>query len=116
METHSHCHNTAPIYDTEKLADVQNTSDNAYNVFAHERTHPESPKSINDTYVTEQGGSNITYDTLDMDHNGDKLPQDVSDHEQVCALILSLVDTLNVKIKNCTTVIQNHKKENEVVN
>ncbi|GJS57256.1 integrase, catalytic region, zinc finger, CCHC-type containing protein [Tanacetum coccineum] len=45
---------------------VQNNNDN-YNVFANENEHPEKPESSNDIYLAEQGDTNITIDSLDID-------------------------------------------------
>ncbi|GKC32846.1 retrovirus-related pol polyprotein from transposon TNT 1-94 [Tanacetum coccineum] len=62
--------NSRPIFDVEPLQKVQNNDDN-YNVFAIENEHPEQPKSVNDTYLEEQGDTNITIDSLDMCNNGE---------------------------------------------
>ncbi|GJS38215.1 hypothetical protein Tco_0563258 [Tanacetum coccineum] len=64
--------NSRPIFDTEPLLKVQNDDDN-YNVFANDREHPEQPESVNDTYLEEQGDTNITIDSLDMSTNGEQL-------------------------------------------
>ncbi|GJR13613.1 gag-pol polyprotein [Tanacetum coccineum] len=56
---------SGPIFDVEPLQKVQNNNDN-YNVFAIENEHPEQPESVNDTYLEEQGDTNITIDSLDM--------------------------------------------------
>nr|GFA19414.1 hypothetical protein [Tanacetum cinerariifolium] len=70
--------NSGPIFDTEPLQKVQNDDDN-YNVFANDREHPEQPESINDTYLEEQGDTNITIDSLDMSTNGETVDQDDDD-------------------------------------
>ncbi|GJS88715.1 RNA-directed DNA polymerase [Tanacetum coccineum] len=57
--------NSGPIFDDEPTHKVQNNNDN-YNVFAMENEHPEQPESSNDIYLTEQGDSNITIDSLDI--------------------------------------------------
>nr|GEW44883.1 hypothetical protein [Tanacetum cinerariifolium] len=57
--------NYGPIFDTESLQKVQNDNDN-YNVFANDREHTEQPEPVNDTYLEEQGDTNITIDSLDM--------------------------------------------------
>ncbi|GKB31208.1 hypothetical protein Tco_0870609 [Tanacetum coccineum] len=54
-----------PIFDDEPMHKVQNNNDN-YNVFAMENEHPEQPESSNDIYLTEQGDTNITIDSLDI--------------------------------------------------
>ncbi|GJV20532.1 hypothetical protein Tco_1369552 [Tanacetum coccineum] len=56
--------------DDEPDDQVQNDDDN-YNVFANDREHPEQPESVNDTYLEEQGDTNITTDSLDMSNNGE---------------------------------------------
>ncbi|GKE03717.1 hypothetical protein Tco_1395735, partial [Tanacetum coccineum] len=55
--------NSGPIFDAEPLQKVQNNDDN-YNVFAIVNEHPEQPESVNDTYLEEQGDTNITIDSL----------------------------------------------------
>lgn len=107
---------TPSIYDSEKLAKVQHTFDNEYNVFVHEKIHPANSESTHDTYVTEHDGSKITSDTPYMDPNGQILLHDMSIYEQDHALIISLFESLTVKVQNCTVVIQKHKDENEVLN
>ncbi|GJR48401.1 hypothetical protein Tco_1254649 [Tanacetum coccineum] len=67
--------NSEPIFDTEPLQKVHN-SDDDYNVFANERHHLEQPKSVNDTYLMEQGDTNITPDSADMSNNGEEADQD----------------------------------------
>ncbi|GKB83736.1 hypothetical protein Tco_0950631 [Tanacetum coccineum] len=62
--------NFRPIFDTKPLQKVQNDDDN-YNVFANDREHPNQPESVNDTYLEEQGDTNITIDSLDMSTNGE---------------------------------------------
>ncbi|GJR78631.1 hypothetical protein Tco_0149416 [Tanacetum coccineum] len=56
--------NSGPIFDDELMHKVQNNNDN-YNVFVMENEHPEQPESSNDIYLTEQGDTNITIDSLD---------------------------------------------------
>ncbi|GJY72183.1 hypothetical protein Tco_0475886 [Tanacetum coccineum] len=70
--------NSGPIFDTEPLQKVQNDDDN-YNVFTNDKEHPEQPKSVNDTYLKEQGDTNITTDSLDMCNNGETVNQDDDD-------------------------------------
>ncbi|GJV89421.1 integrase, catalytic region, zinc finger, CCHC-type containing protein [Tanacetum coccineum] len=57
---------------------VQNDDDN-YNVFDNDKEHPEQPKFVNDTYLEEQGDTNITIDSLDMSTNGETIDQDDDD-------------------------------------
>nr|GEW18010.1 integrase, catalytic region, zinc finger, CCHC-type, peptidase aspartic, catalytic [Tanacetum cinerariifolium] len=67
--------NSGPIFDVEPLQKVQNNDDN-YNVFAIENEHPEQPESVNDTYLEEQGDTNIIIDSLDMCNNRETVDQD----------------------------------------
>ncbi|GKB25321.1 hypothetical protein Tco_0864722 [Tanacetum coccineum] len=67
--------NSGLIFDTEPLQKVQNDNDN-YNVFTNDREHPEQPESVNDTYMEEQGDTNITIYSLDMSTNGKMVDQD----------------------------------------
>ncbi|GJY99869.1 hypothetical protein Tco_0517299 [Tanacetum coccineum] len=64
--------NSGPIFDTEPLQKVQNNDDN-YNVFANDREHSEY---VNDTYLEEQGDTNITIDSLDISTNEEMVDQD----------------------------------------
>nr|GEX05429.1 ribonuclease H-like domain-containing protein [Tanacetum cinerariifolium] len=43
------------------------------------REHPEQPESVNDTYLEEQGDTNITIDSLDMSTNEETVDQDDDD-------------------------------------
>ncbi|GKF46820.1 hypothetical protein Tco_0136622, partial [Tanacetum coccineum] len=76
---------------------VKNDNDN-YNVFANEREHPEQSKSINDTYMEEQGDTNITIDSLDMNTNGETVDQDDDDLAKECNLLTSLIKKLKCEI------------------
>ncbi|GKD72499.1 hypothetical protein Tco_1330781 [Tanacetum coccineum] len=67
--------NFGPIFDDEPLQKVHN-SDDDYNVFANERKHHEQPESVNDTYLMEQGDTNIIHDSSDMSNNGEEADQD----------------------------------------
>ncbi|GJT51135.1 hypothetical protein Tco_0977292 [Tanacetum coccineum] len=57
--------NSGPIFDDEPMHKVQNNNDN-YNVFAMENEHPVQLESSNDTYLVEQGDTNITIDSSDI--------------------------------------------------
>nr|GEW07293.1 hypothetical protein [Tanacetum cinerariifolium] len=57
------------------VAKVTNDDDN-YNVFANDREHPDQSKFVNDTYLEEQGDTNITIDSLHMSTNGEMIDQD----------------------------------------
>ncbi|GKG19592.1 hypothetical protein Tco_0376691, partial [Tanacetum coccineum] len=90
--------NYGPIFDAEPLHKVQNNDDN-YNVFAIENEHPEQPESINDTYLEEQGDTNITIDSLDMCYDREQDDQDDADKlAQERDLLASLIDKLKCKI------------------
>ncbi|GJU36399.1 hypothetical protein Tco_1184753 [Tanacetum coccineum] len=62
--------NSGPIFDAEPLQRVQNNNDN-YNMFVNDREHLEQLESVNDTYLEEQGDTNITIGSLDMSTNGE---------------------------------------------
>ncbi|GJU18348.1 retrovirus-related pol polyprotein from transposon TNT 1-94 [Tanacetum coccineum] len=90
--------NSGPIFDVEPLQKVQNNNDN-YNVFATENEHLEQPESINDTYLEEQGDTNITIDSLDMCYDREHDDQDDADKlAQERDLLASLIDKLKCKI------------------
>ncbi|GJV25412.1 hypothetical protein Tco_1378107 [Tanacetum coccineum] len=80
--------NSGPIFDTEPLQKVQNNDDN-YNVFANDREHPEY---INDTYLEEQGDTNITIDLLYISTNEEMVDQDDDGLARECDLLASLID------------------------
>ncbi|GJR52287.1 hypothetical protein Tco_1402808 [Tanacetum coccineum] len=99
--------NSGPIFDTKLLQKVQNDDDN-YNVFANDREHPEQPESVNDTYLEEQGDTNITTDSLDMSNNGETVDQDDDDNlARECDLLASLIDKLKCDIDDS----KNHLKK-----
>ncbi|GJT27191.1 hypothetical protein Tco_0907466 [Tanacetum coccineum] len=90
--------NSGPIFDTEPLQKVQNDNDN-YNVFANNREHPEQPESVNDTYLEEQGDTNIAIDSLDMSTNGETVGQDDDDDlTKERDLLASLIKILKCEI------------------
>ncbi|GJT76982.1 retrovirus-related pol polyprotein from transposon TNT 1-94 [Tanacetum coccineum] len=89
--------NSGPIFDAEPLQKVQNDNDN-YNVFANDREHPEQPESVNDTYLEEQGDTNITIDSLDMSTNGETVDQDDDDLAKERDLLASLIEKLKCEI------------------
>ncbi|GJU60589.1 retrovirus-related pol polyprotein from transposon TNT 1-94 [Tanacetum coccineum] len=60
--------NSGPIFDVESLHKVQHNDD--YNVFAMEKEHLDQPESVNDTYLADQGDTNITTYSLDMSTKG----------------------------------------------
>nr|GEY18523.1 hypothetical protein [Tanacetum cinerariifolium] len=71
-------HNSRPIFGTEPSQKVQNDDDN-YNVFANDREHPNQSEYVNDTYLDEQGDTNVTIDLLDMSTNREMVDQDDDD-------------------------------------
>ncbi|GJS05248.1 retrovirus-related pol polyprotein from transposon TNT 1-94 [Tanacetum coccineum] len=109
--------NSGPIFDAEPLQKVQN-NDDAYNVFANDRQHPEQPESVNDTYLADQGDTNITPDSSDMSINREKPNQDdklTKERDLLASLIEKLkceiddskkrqsVQTMNMFNRNCKT-------------
>ncbi|GJW61583.1 hypothetical protein Tco_0110918 [Tanacetum coccineum] len=104
--------NSGPIYDTEPLQKVHNNDDN-YNVFANDREHLDQPKSVNDTYLEEQGDTNITIDSLDMRTNGETVDQDDNDLAKERDLLASLIKKLKCEIndsKNCNKFLESSNK------
>ncbi|GJW88866.1 hypothetical protein Tco_0164206 [Tanacetum coccineum] len=96
---------------TEPLQKVQNDDDN-YNVFSNDREHPEQPKSVNDTYLEEQGDTNITIALLDMSTNREMVDQDDDDDlARERDLLASLIEKVSVKFVD----IQNRNKFNGII-
>ncbi|GJU34355.1 hypothetical protein Tco_1182709 [Tanacetum coccineum] len=90
--------NSGPIFDIEPLYKVHNDNDN-YNVFANDREHPEQPESVNDTYLEEQGDTNITIDSLDMSYDREQDDQDDNDDlAKERDLLASLIAKLKCEI------------------
>ncbi|GKA97009.1 hypothetical protein Tco_0824903, partial [Tanacetum coccineum] len=88
---------SGPIFDAEPLQKVQNNDDN-YNVFAIINEHPEQPESVNDTYLEEQGDTNITIDSLDMCNQGEMVDQDDDDLAKERDLLAFLIEKLKCEI------------------
>ncbi|GJR61232.1 hypothetical protein Tco_1503394 [Tanacetum coccineum] len=104
--------NFRPIFDTEPLQKVQYDDDN-YNVFANDREHPEQPEYVNDTYLEEQGDTNITIDSLDMSINEEMVDQDDYDLAKERDLLASLIDKLECEIddnKNHNKLLESSNK------
>ncbi|GJT67112.1 hypothetical protein Tco_1018592 [Tanacetum coccineum] len=80
-----------------KIQEEQNDNDN-YNVFANDKEHLEQPESVNDTYLEEQGDTNITIDSLDMSTNGETINQDDNDLAKERDLLASLIKKLKCEI------------------
>ncbi|GKA27167.1 retrovirus-related pol polyprotein from transposon TNT 1-94 [Tanacetum coccineum] len=79
--------------------EVQNDNDN-YNVFANDREHLEQPESVNDTYLEEQGDTNITIDLLDMNTNRETVDKDDDDLARERNLLAYLIDKLKCEIND----------------
>nr|GEV92843.1 hypothetical protein [Tanacetum cinerariifolium] len=76
-----------------------------------EREHPEQPESVNDTYLEEQGDTNITIDSLDMSNNGETVDDDDLAKER--DLLASLVEKLKCEIndnKNRNKILKSSNK------
>ncbi|GJS71772.1 retrovirus-related pol polyprotein from transposon TNT 1-94 [Tanacetum coccineum] len=106
--------NSRPIFDDEPMHKVQNNNDN-YNVFAMENEHPEQPESSNDIYLTEQGDTNITIDSLDICYDRAQDDQDETDDlDQERDLLASLIQKLKCEIddsKNQNKFLKSSNKE-----
>ncbi|GJT01208.1 retrovirus-related pol polyprotein from transposon TNT 1-94 [Tanacetum coccineum] len=107
--------NFRPIFNSEPLQEVQNDDDH-YNVIANNGEHPVQPKSVNDTYLEEQGDTNITIDSLDMSTNGETVDQDDDDLANERDLLATLIDKLNVKLMTTKTDFKNKNKSLESSN
>ncbi|GKF04569.1 hypothetical protein Tco_0035237 [Tanacetum coccineum] len=104
--------NSGPIFDTEPLQKVQNDDDN-YNVSANDKEHLKQPESVNDTYLEEQGDTNINIDSLDMSTNGETVDQDDDDLARERDLLASLIDKLKCEIddsKNRNKLLESSNK------
>ncbi|GJV61800.1 hypothetical protein Tco_1467900 [Tanacetum coccineum] len=62
------------------------------------REHPEQPESVNDTYLEEQGDTNITIDSLNVSNNGEMVDQDDDDLTKERDLLASLIEKLKCEI------------------
>nr|GEZ03028.1 hypothetical protein [Tanacetum cinerariifolium] len=105
--------NSRPIFDNEPLQKAQNDDDN-YNVFDNDREHPEQLDSVNDTYVEEQGDTNITIDSMDMCNNGGTVDQDDDDIAKERDLLASLIEKLKYEIndsKNPNKFLESSNKD-----
>nr|GEX13165.1 hypothetical protein [Tanacetum cinerariifolium] len=91
--------NSRRFFDIEPLQKVQN-DDDIYNVFANDREHPEQLESVNDTYMEEQGDTNITIDLLDMSTNREMVDYDDDDLAREHDLLASLIEKLKCEIND----------------
>nr|GEY76922.1 hypothetical protein [Tanacetum cinerariifolium] len=89
--------NSGPIFVAEPLHEVQNNDDH-YNVFANNGEHLVQPEYVNDTYLKEQGDTNITIDSLNMSTNGETVDQDDSDLANERDLLASLIEKQKCEI------------------
>nr|GEV23294.1 hypothetical protein [Tanacetum cinerariifolium] len=99
--------NSRLVFNPEPLQKVQYDED-SYNVFANDKKHPKQPKSINDTYLGEQGDTNITTDSLYMSTNGEEAHYDDDDDNLARKrdLFASLIEKLKCEIDES----KNHNK------
>ncbi|GJT70705.1 hypothetical protein Tco_1029991 [Tanacetum coccineum] len=73
--------------------------ENSGPIFDVEPEHPKQPEFVNDTYLDEQGDTNITTDSLDMSNNGGEADQDDDDDlARECDLLASLIEKLKCEI------------------
>ncbi|GKC09260.1 hypothetical protein Tco_1000870, partial [Tanacetum coccineum] len=89
--------------------------EDSYNVFANDRQHPEKPESVNDTYPSEQGDTNITTGSLDMSTNGEEANQDDADDDLARErdFLASLIEKLKCEIdesKNRNKLLESSNK------
>nr|GFC28278.1 hypothetical protein [Tanacetum cinerariifolium] len=85
---------SGPIFDDEPLQKV--STDDHYNLFAMESTHPEQSKSVHDTYPIEQDAQNVIIDSLDMSDDREEIDQynDDNDLAKERELLTSLIEKL----------------------
>ncbi|GJY63325.1 integrase, catalytic region, zinc finger, CCHC-type containing protein [Tanacetum coccineum] len=91
--------NSRLIFDAEPLQKVQNDDDN-YNVFVNDREHHVQPISVNDTYLEEQGDTNIIIESSDMSTNGEMVDQDDDNLAKERDLLASLIEKLKCEIND----------------
>ncbi|GKG17736.1 hypothetical protein Tco_0372034, partial [Tanacetum coccineum] len=93
------------------LLEMVNNDD--FNVFSMKKEHPEQPQSVNDTYLDEQGDTNITTNSLDMSTNGEEADQNDDDLTIERDLLASLIEKLKCEInesKNRNKLLESSKK------
>ncbi|GKC69500.1 hypothetical protein Tco_1115383 [Tanacetum coccineum] len=95
---------SGPIFDFEPLPKVQ-YDDGHYNVFSNDRTHPEQPESVNDTYSEEQCDNHVIIDSTDMGTHRDMADQDDDDDDlsNERDFLASLIDKLKCEIDDSKT-------------
>ncbi|GJT47138.1 hypothetical protein Tco_0955853 [Tanacetum coccineum] len=83
----------------EKIQEVTpDVADNSGPIFDTEPEYPEQPESVNDTYLEEQGDTNITMVSLDMSTNGETVDQDDDALAKERDLLASLIEKLKCEI------------------
>nr|GEW65680.1 hypothetical protein [Tanacetum cinerariifolium] len=102
--------NSKPIFDAEPLQHVQNNDDN-YNLFAIECEHPKQPETINDTYLEEQGDTNITIESLDMCNNEETVNQYDDDNIVKERDLLASAIQADCDVKATNIILQGHPPE-----
>ncbi|GJW66530.1 retrovirus-related pol polyprotein from transposon TNT 1-94 [Tanacetum coccineum] len=80
------------------MAQIQEVTLDAADILDLSLEHPEQPESVNDTYLEEQGDTNITIDSLDMSTNREMVDQDDDDLAKERDLLASLIEKLKCKI------------------
>ncbi|GJW68534.1 hypothetical protein Tco_0122958 [Tanacetum coccineum] len=96
-----------PLNDSDTVFEVHH--DMFKNMFIHEIQNHEQPKSIPNTYVTNENNSNIISDIPNMDPDRDKEEHNYVDDEQQRAFFVSLIKNLNCDVEKCTKV--NHEAQ-----
>nr|GFB39027.1 hypothetical protein [Tanacetum cinerariifolium] len=89
---------SGPIFDDEPLQKV--STDNHYNVFAMESTHPEQSESVLDTCPIEQDAQNVIIDLLNMSDDREEIDQNGDDNDlaKERELLASLIEKLKCEI------------------
>nr|GEW94950.1 reverse transcriptase domain-containing protein [Tanacetum cinerariifolium] len=75
--------------------------------------HPEQHKSVNDTYLEEQGDTNITIDSMDMSSNKETVDKDDDNLAREHDLLASLIEKLKCEIdesKNRNKLLESSNK------
>ncbi|GJR32844.1 hypothetical protein Tco_1109076 [Tanacetum coccineum] len=103
--------NFGPVFDPGPLQKVQYYKD-SYNVFDNDRQHPEQLESVNDTYLGEQGDTNITTDSLDMSTNREEVDQDDDDDlARERDLLAPLIEKLKCEIDESKIYLKKFQAE-----
>nr|GFD13003.1 hypothetical protein [Tanacetum cinerariifolium] len=89
---------SGPIFDDEPLQQV--STDDHYNVFSMESTHPVQSKYVHDTYPIEQDAQNMIIDSLDMSDDREEIDQNDDDNDlaEERELLASLIEKLKCEI------------------